>query len=198
MPKRRQYRWWEGLLFYAAVQTTALGIRSLVRRTRSAPRRSADRVLYRRQRLPWFAPPAAAFPIAWTINSVCATAGGLHVLNGSPHRPGTREFLRYQAAAWALYAVFTTAHFELDSPLNGAAVTAAYTVATAASIRAAWRMKDRAAVISLLPTAAWLALANPLALQVAVSNPDRFWHTPALADRVGRVQRMSGAERVIR
>jgi tryptophan-rich sensory protein len=197
MPKRRKYHWWEGLLFYAAVQTTAAGIRAGVRRARAAGSGSADQELYRKQRLPGFAPPAWAFPVAWTINSICATAGGLHVLNSSPHRRGRREFLRYQAAAWGLYALFTTAYFELDSPLNGAAVTFAYTAATAGSIRSAWRMKDRAAVISLLPTAAWLTLANPLAFYVAAANPDRFWGTPALAGR-GAIQRMSGAERVIR
>lgn len=198
MLHRRKYRWWEGLLFYAGVQMTTVGVRSLVRRSRAARSGSDDRKQYRNQRLPWFAPPAAAFPVAWTINSLCAIAGGLRVLNSSPRRPGRRGFLRSQAVAWGLYTIFTTAYFELDSPLNGAAVTAAYTAATAVSIRSAWRMQDRAAIISLLPTAAWLTLANPLALHVAAANPDRFWQTPALAGRTGIVHRMSGAERVIR
>lgn len=179
MPKQRQHPWWEGALFYAGVQVAAWGLRALVRKARPPRRFPSTQALYRSQRLPRFAPPAAAFPVAWTINSVGAVAAGLHVLNLSSRREGRAAFLRLQAAAWAMFGAFNTVYFELDSPLNAAAVTVAFTLVTAASLRAAARMGDRRAIVLLLPTAGWLAVAVPLSLCVAAWNPDRFWGTQA-------------------
>ena len=182
MGHRHKFRWWEGALFYAGVQCAALSARSLVHGIRARRDRRADGDLYRKQRLPWFAPPAVVFPLAWTINSMGAVNAGLRVVNMRRHRCGRAEFLQYQAVAWMLYAGFNTAYFELDSPLNGAAVTLAFAGVTAGSLRAAWRLHDRIAVVSLLPTAAWLGLACPLALYVAARNPDHFWGTKAFSE----------------
>lgn len=176
---KRKFTWWEGALFFAGVQLAQWGIRAAVRRSLKVPTSRVDRSFYRRQKQPVFAPPGAAFPIAWTINSVCAIAGSVHVLNT---RSGAerRSYLRGQGVAWALFAVFNTAYFELRSPINAAAVTAGYSLATAASLRAALRMGDRRAALSLLPTSLWLMLANPVALTTAAWNKDQFWGTGPL------------------
>ena len=179
--RKNTFKWWHGLLFYAGVQALQWGIRSVAHRSNSLRRNEDDRSFYRTQLLPVFAPPGLAFPIAWSINSACAVAGGLHVLNRSRTSAARARFLQLQAVAWLLFAAFNTAYFELRSPLNGAAVTLAYSTATAASIRAAIQMRDWRAAISLLPTAAWLCLANPVALTVAAWNRDNFWKLGPIA-----------------
>jgi tryptophan-rich sensory protein len=177
----KRFTWWEGALFFAGVQLAQWGIRAAVRRSRRVPSSRVDRDFYRAQRQAVFAPPGAAFPIAWTINSVCAIAGAIHVLNRRRGGDGRQEFLRWQGVAWTLFAVFNTAYFELRSPINAALVTVGYSLATITSVRAALRMGDRRAALSLLPTALWLMLANPVALTTAVWNKDEFWGTgPAM------------------
>ena len=138
--------------------------------------RKRDRKFYRSERLPVFAPPGAAFPIAWTLNSICAIAGGLHVLNMPRETNGRSEFLRLQSAAWALYITFDAAYFGLRSPINAAGVTILYSGTTAASFAlAAWKLRDPLAAISLAPTLAWLVLANPVGITQALWNRDSFW-----------------------
>ena len=177
--KTKRFRWWHGAAFYAGVQLASYALKAAARRSTNQPAsREADREFYREQRRPWFAPPPAAFPVAWGINSVSAIAGGLHVLNLPAGAEGRAEFLRLQAAAWVLFAAFDAAYFGLRSPVNAAAITLAYTAVTAASVDVALRrMKDRYAAASLATTAAWLALANPVGLSVAARNPDPFWKT---------------------
>jgi tryptophan-rich sensory protein len=179
MMSERKFRWWHGVVFYAGVQAAQWGMRLAVRKLReqeSGAPRSSDRETYRAQWLPKFAPPAAAFPIAWSINSLSTIAGGLYALNLPKKTPGRRLFLGSQLAAWVLFALFSTAYFELESPINAAAVTLAYTGVTGLSLQAAWcRMHDKRAAASLLTTLAWLALANPLGLTQAAWNYDPFW-----------------------
>lgn len=181
MKKQNAFKWWHGLLFYAGVQALQWGLRSVARRTHPIPGAPEDRGYYRKQLLPLFAPPGLAFPIAWSINSASSIAGGLHVLNCRRNCAPQLRYLRLQALAWLLFASFNTAYFELRSPLNGAAVTLAYSAVTAASIRAAIQMRDFRAAVSLLPSAAWLCLASPLALAVAAWNRDEFWNLDPIA-----------------
>ena len=138
--------------------------------------RKRDRQFYSSERLPVFAPPSAAYPIAWTINSVCAIAGGLYVLNLRPETEGRSEFLRLQGAAWALFTTFDAAYFGLRSPINAAGITILYSAATVASFDvAARRLRDPLAAVSLAPTLAWLVLANPVGITQALWNRDAFW-----------------------
>lgn len=167
MVRRNRFRWRHGLVFFAGVQAVSFGLRKLVK---------GDPKIYARERLPKFAPPPVAFPIAWTINSVAAIAGGLHVLNLPSGVAGRSEYLKLQAAAWTLFSTFNFAYFGLRSPLNAAAITVTYAGITVASVNvAATKMRDRPAVISLLPTAAWLVLATPLGIMTALYNRDRLW-----------------------
>ncbi len=177
--KNKRYRWWYGVAFYVGVQAAQLALRIAVRRAREARTdgaRKDDRASYEAKRLPVYAPPGIAFPIAWSINSVSLIAGGLHVLNLPEDTEGRAEFLRLQAAAWALFSLFDTAYFGLQSPINAALVTFGYSAVTVATLAVALRqMQDRKAVFSLATTVAWLALANPVAVSQAAWNYDPFW-----------------------
>lgn len=175
MRRGDRFKWWHGVVFYAGIQLAQWSIRRTISATRSTEPKREDRAFYRRQRLPVFAPPGIAFPVAWTINSATSIAGAIHVLNLRRGRDGRNEFLRRQAAAWVLFVLFETAYFELQSPINAVLVTVAYTGVTLASIRAAIRMHDNWALLSLVPTAGWLSLANPVALAQAAWNRDPFW-----------------------
>lgn len=165
----RRWRWWHGALLFAGVRIVQLAARAA-----TGPE---DVSFYKRQRLPVFAPPAAAFPIAWSINGVCAMAGLLHALNAPQSTPGRAAYVGAQSAAWCLFSLFDAAYFGLRSPINAAAITMLYTAATAIAMSSALRrMRDRKAAWALASTAAWLALANPVAIAQAAWNRDEFWH----------------------
>jgi benzodiazapine receptor len=171
----KPYRWWHGVAFYAGVQLASFGLKILTQRKFSSEKE--DRKFYRSTRLPVFAPPPAAFPIAWTINSASTITGGLRVLNLPEGTPGKSEYLRAQAAAWVLYCSFQAAYFGLRSPINAALVTVLYTAATLESLRNAPDAQTR---WLLATTLAWLALANPVGITQSLWNRDRFWGTKAL------------------
>jgi len=177
--KQFRFRWWHGLAFFAGVQVAQLGARIAVRRltqSRNDATGEQDQEIYREMRLPVFAPPGWAFPVAWSINSFCLVAGGLHVLNLPGETPGRAKFLRCQAAAWGVFSLFDTAYFGLRSPINAAALTLVYSGLTVASMAISLRkLQDRAAMFSLATTLAWLALANPVAVAQATWNRDPFW-----------------------
>lgn len=178
--RSKRYRWWHGVAFYAGVQAASFGLRlcvQFVARRRGPEPRQQDREFYRTERLPKFAPPGSAFPIAWGVNSVTAVAGGLHVLNLPAETPGRTKFLRLQALCWTLFSTFNAAYFGLRSPINAEIVTLLYSGATVASVNIAWRqMRDRAVTLSLVPTAAWLLVANPVGITQAAWNHDPFWN----------------------
>ena len=172
----RRYRWWHGVVFYAGVQVARLALKAAAGRRTAGVGYAEDQNFYEAEKLPVFAPPAAAFPILWTINSVASIAGGLHVANLAPGTPGRGRFLQLQAGAWAIFSAFEAGYFGLRSPLNAAALTLGYSAFILASLRVALReMHDPRAAASLAPTIAWLALANPLGIAQAAFNYDAFW-----------------------
>ena len=178
----KRYRWYHGLAIFTGVQAVKLGVRAIadgVARRQGLTSTSAsggDRASYAEQRLPAFAPPGIAYPIVWTANSISQIAGLLHVLNLPDDTDGRSAYLRLQGATWSLYALFDAAYFGLRSPINAAAVTAAYSATIAASLDVALRrLPDRVAAYSLATTVAWLALANPVAVGQVAMNRDPFW-----------------------
>ncbi len=168
------------MLFYAGVQLTTMGLRAAavkLAKNRTSGSQREDQEFYKSERLPVFAPPGVAFPIAWGINSISAIAGGLHVLNLPEGTAGRETYLRLQGVAWVLFSTFDAAYFGLRSPINAALVTYAYTAVTVASLDVAVRrLHDPAAAWFLAPTAVWLALANPVGTAQAAWNHDPFWN----------------------
>ena len=172
----KEYRWWHGLAFFVGVQVARWTLRVVAKKAVSKFDSDSveDREFYRSERLPVFAPPPAAFPIAWSINSVSTIAGGLRVANMRPS-PARSLFLRSQALSWLLFASFDPAYFVLRSPINAALVTILYSATTLLSLSAAIRLGDRKAIGSLATTLLWLGLANPVGITQALWNADPFW-----------------------
>lgn len=181
-----RWRWYHGVALYAGVTVAERAMRACAGRLFAArperEDRAADRARYETQRLPVFAPPGIAFPIAWSINAVSQIAGLLHVANLPPQTPGRSAYLRGSAAMWTLYATFDAAYFGLRSPVNAAAVTFLYTTATLATLAGARRTGSPLATGSLATTLLWLALANPVAVTQLLWNRDPFWNVGPFAD----------------
>lgn len=180
----RKFTWRHALVYYAGVQAAQVAFRFCARKYLSHNRglsREPDREQYEKQHLPVFAPPGWIFPVAWGINSASLLAGGIRTLNLPSETPGRRQFLATQAAAWTLYSAFSAAYFDLQSPINAAAITLAYTAFIGSSLHAATqKMGDCKAALSLATTVAWLAIANPVGLTQAAWNYDKFWNTSPL------------------
>lgn len=176
MAKGRRWHWWHGVVFYAGVR---LAEWAACRAARHYARRrelgtEGDMDFYRRQRLPWFAPPPWAFPVAWGINSAGLIAGGVRALNLPRKAGGRPAFLALQAVGWVLFASFDAAYFELRSPRNAALVTVPYAAATWGALAlAAGRLRDRRLAAYLAPAAAWCLLAAPLSVAQARLNGAR-------------------------
>lgn len=172
----KRWKWWHGALFLAGIGVVQGAIMSAVPEGRSSE-------FYKESRLPKFAPPAAAFPIAWGINAVSLSAGLIRALNLPEAREGRDAYVRWQMAAWALFVLFNPAYFGLRSPLNAAGITLLYSIATAKSVAIAVRdLRDAPVAYSLVTTAAWLCLAMPLSIVQAATNRDEFWGVDPLFD----------------
>jgi tryptophan-rich sensory protein len=176
--RRTQWRWWHGLAFYGGVRLAGWALSRCAAhyaRRRGLPAVSPQQ-FYRRQKLPWFAPPSWAFPVAWSVNSAGLVAASLRLLNLPARTSGRTQLLRLQAAGWVLFASFDAAYFQLQSPINAALVTLPYSLLTWASLfTAIRRMDDHSVAWALAPTAAWTALAAPLSVAQACRARDRFW-----------------------
>lgn len=181
---KKRYRWWHGVLFYVEVQAVRLAFRAAAKSlTDQKMNERTDREYYQAERLPVFAPPGIAFPIAWGINSISSIAGGLYVLNLPAETKGRKQFLRQQAVAWMLFALFDAAFFALRSPINAALVTFTYSAVTFESLYISVQtMHEPRATASLAITAAWLMLANPVGAAQAAWNYDPFWNVGPLAE----------------
>lgn len=165
----KRWKWWHGALFLAGIGVMQGALMSTVRG-------SGDNGLYKKARLPKFAPPPAAFPIAWGVNALSLTAGLVRALNLPDEREGRHAYIRWQMAAWALFVLFNPAYFGLRSPINAAAITLLYSIATAESAAIAiGDLKDAPVAISLATTCAWLCVAAPLSIAQAAMNRDEFW-----------------------
>lgn len=175
--RRRHWRWWHALAFYGGVRLAswALSRRAAhYARSRGLPLVSPQQ-FYRRQKLPWFAPPSWAFPVVWSLNSLGLLAAGLRLLHLPARAPGRNRLLCLQAGGWALFASFDAAYFQLQSPINAALVTLPYSVLTWASLLTAVRRVNSCPVSrALAPTAAWMLVAAPLSVAQACRNQDPF------------------------
>jgi tryptophan-rich sensory protein len=174
-----KWRWWHAAAFYSGVQIVELVLRVAAQRVSrgGADDTDADRKYYEKLKLPVFAPPGIAFPVAWSINIASTLAGDLHVMNLPAETPGRGAYLRVRGVSWAVYSTFNGAYFGFRSPINAAAVTFGYTGLTllAFAIATLW-LRDRRAAVSLATTLLWLSLACPVAAAQVAWNRDPFWH----------------------
>ncbi|MBT0769004.1 tryptophan-rich sensory protein [Kineosporia sp. J2-2] len=143
----------------------------------TAAGRPDDPAYYRSLRQAPFAPPPAAFGPAWAIAKLgwsVATVRASRTVQG----PDRKRLLALAAVDAAVYVSFSYAYFRRRSPVLAAAWTATDAAVTAVSLPLLAR-HDRAAAAALLPQAAWLGLATPVAVYQAQANPD-----PIFGDRL--------------
>ena len=150
------------------IAAAALALPSILRRRATA--RADDDRLYRELRTPGWAPPAWAFPAAWTVNTL-ALAWAHQRLWRDGANPRRGELLALLTAHWTLYATFDRVYFGERSPVLAAAWTAAdFLVCHAGFYRAL--AVDRPAALAFVPVNLWLTLALPLGFYQAAANHD--------------------------
>ena len=150
------------------IAAAALGLPSLLRR-RGTTREDDDR-LYRQLRTPTWAPPAWAFPLAWSLNTLALAWAHQRIWRDDAN-PRRGELLALLTTHWALYATFNRVYFGERSPVLAAGWTAAdFAVCHAGFYRALG--VDRPAALAFVPVNLWLTVAVPLSLYQAAANHD--------------------------
>lgn len=128
-------------------------------------------------RLPSFMPPAAAFPIAWTILYISlgiVLAMILHARGAQGRGLLIGLFLLQLAVNYAWSPTF----FGSGQVLLALGLVAVMIMLTLVLIARLWKVR-RAAALLMLPYLAWLCFAAALNYQVLVLNPDRPPVAPA-------------------
>ncbi|GLY30532.1 tryptophan-rich sensory protein [Kineosporia sp. NBRC 101731] len=136
----------------------------------TAAGRPDDPAYYRSLRQAPYAPPPVAFGPAWAIAKLGWSVATLRAARTVPG-PDRGRLLALAAVDAAVYVSFSYAYFRRRSPVLAAAWTATDAAVTAAALPLLAR-HDRAAAAALLPQAAWLGLATPVAVYQARANPD--------------------------
>ena len=131
--------------------------------------RPSDPEFYRSLKQALFAPPAWAFGPAWAI-AKSGSAWSLVRVIAHKDMPERTSYLTLAAVDAGLYVTFSYVYFRKKSPLLAAVWTVATATVTAGQLGIAAR-SDRPAAVGLIPQAAWLSLATPVALYQAANNP---------------------------
>ncbi len=176
-PKRKRWRWYHAPLLHLGTEVLSYGLSKLTERsTGNDSTRKAQDAFYENLKLPVFAPPGPAFPLAWAINNAARTAGVVRVLNMPQGTPGRKTYLTLQGASLVNYASFNPLYFGLRSPTNGAVVTLLDTGLNLGSLYVATtELKDTKAALSLSTVLPWLGLASAVSVSVALWNDDAFY-----------------------
>lgn len=116
------------------------------------------------------------FGPVWALNILLSFWGFAHVLSKPSSTSGRNAFLALQMASWFDYAIWTGATFAVRSTINGLALTAAHLALTIAALYTTlYRLRDRAAALSISTLLVWLAYATPLAFLSMLWNRDEFY-----------------------
>ena len=163
-------KWWQVALLSVAV--SALGALS------GLGSQKKQRKLYntKLKQAPW-APPAAAFGPAWTINNFFL----LNALKGILEKdmPERRKLLLLQGGIWLVFFSFNYVYFRKKSPVLAAVWTMSDNVLAIASFLICLK-SDKKTALNYLPLALWTTFASTLADYQALKNPDPVLDTPAL------------------
>ena len=129
------------------------------------------RITYQDAKLPPFAPPGWAFPVAWTLNNASLTSVALEAARTPNGAAGKRELLALLAAHGALFFAWPFTFVRMRSPVLAAAVTIADLGVNAAAAYRASQLNKRY-VLRFATTLAWLSLGSALAASIALTNRD--------------------------
>lgn len=166
----------KALLSTIGVAAAALALPALLRRRGAS--RADDDAYYRALKTPAWAPPAWAFPAAWTLNTL-ALAWASQRLARDPAHPRRSELLVLLVLHWALYGTFGRVYFDARSPVLAAAWTGAdFLVCHLGFYRAL--PVARPTALAFVPVNLWLTLALPLSAYQALANHDALFGAAGL------------------
>ena len=178
--KPKRWRWYHGLLAYAAAEVVSFGLGKLAERsTGNKTDREAQDPFYESLKQPIYAPPGPAFPIVWAVNNTARVSGLVRVLNKPAGTPGRKAYLILQGTSLLNYASFNAAYFGLRSPTLGAAMSVVdLGLVVSSGYVALKELQDPKVAASLSTLAPWLVLASAVSVPVALWNEDEFFNTP--------------------
>lgn len=182
--KPKRWRWYHGLLAYAAAEVVSFGLGKLAERaTGNKTDREAQDPFYESLKQPTYAPPGPAFPIVWAVNNTARVAGLVRVLNKPAGTPGRKAYLILQGTSLLNYASFNATYFGLRSPTLGASMSVVdLGLAVSSGYVALRKLQDPKVAASLSTLAPWLVLASAVSVPVALWNEDEFFNTPPRLD----------------
>ena len=177
--KPKRWRWYHGVLAYAATEAISYGLGKLAERsTGNKTTREAQDPFYESLKQPVYAPPGLAFPVVWAVNNTARVSGLIRVLNKPAGTPGREAYLLLQGISLLNYASFNAAYFGLRSPTLGAVMTVTdLGLGVASGYVALKELKDPKVAASLGALIPWLILASAVSVPVALWNEDRFFST---------------------
>ena len=178
--KPKRWRWYHGLLAYAATELVTYGLGKLAERsTGNKTTRKAQDPYYDSLKQPLYAPPGPVFPIVWAVNNTTRFSGLIRVLNKPAGTPGREAYLVLQGTSLLNYASFGAAYFGFRSPTLGAAMTVLdLGLASASGYVALEKLRDPKVAASLSTLVPWLVLASAVSVPMALWNEDEFYGTP--------------------
>ena len=183
IPRRQQWRWYHGVIFYVIVQVLTFGLSGLVSAIKGGTGKSLQENIFGNPayfnalKQSTFAPPSWVFGPAWLVNNVSVILGTWRVLNKPEDTPGRTSFLALQGASWLNFVVFNAAYFSLRSPINALVLTFSMFVLTILSVLVAiFKLKDTVVALSLATLFIWLIIALTAASFQAAWNYDELYH----------------------
>lgn len=168
--KAGKLKWWQVALISVAV--SALGGLSSMMGSKK------ERKLYntKLKQAPW-APPAAVFAPAWTINNFFLINALRRILQKD--MPEKRKLLLLQAGIWVIFFSFNYIYFRKKSPVLAAIWTMSDNILAIASMLLTMK-SDKKTALNYAPLVLWTTFASTLADYQALKNPDPVLKTKAL------------------
>ncbi|SDM43718.1 tryptophan-rich sensory protein [Catalinimonas alkaloidigena] len=170
-------KWWHGALFLGAV--SVIGRIS----TGSIKDNKEQDEFYEKEKTPPWSPPAWLFGVAWPLNNIALTWGGLRLLNEGKTLKNRNALLALQGVHWLIFMTFGWAYFRKKSPVLALAWTQADTLVALSSLTLAYR-DDRKLAWAYLPLSLWTSFASSVAWYQALYNPDPYLETEPLAEEL--------------
>ena len=168
--KTKKLKWWQVALL--SVVVSALGSLSGLSSQKSQRKVYTNKM----KQAPW-APPAAVFAPAWTINNFFLINALRRILEKD--MPERRKLLMLQAGIWLIFFSFNYVYFRKKSPALAAIWTMTDNVLAVASFLLCLK-SDKKTALNFLPLVLWTTFASTLADYQALKNPDPVMGTKAL------------------
>jgi tryptophan-rich sensory protein len=167
----KEIKWWQMAL--VTILVSALGALS------TGSNKKQERKLYGKKlkQAPW-APPAALFGPAWTINNYFLLQA-LKQLVLDKNIPERKKLLVQQAVIWILFFSFGYVYFKKKSPLLAAVWTILDAFLASSGVFTGLRASKKLG-LSYLPLLGWTGYAGTVAVYQALYNPDPVLKSPAL------------------